>query len=317
MLPDPQLRTTRLTRRGDDLLVNDPVHDPPPGPAAFWARVKCPSAGLSPTLSRPAICWRQSPTWAAAGVLAVGDSSGCSRRRISGGLRPAEAVCLVKTDLVLPSRAGARHFSTGLALRSASSGPTEMPSHLAGSVGCRSWWGSLSGWCRTSCGNCSSEWCRRLPRGLRVVDGAGMVTGKCWPRSCSRPRRAARGSSCLISGANLHDSQVLIPLVKGIPPIRSRRGRRRRKPGKLHADRGYDYSHVRRWLRERGITHRIARKGSESSTRLGRHRWTIERTMSWLAGCRRRHRRYERKAESSPASASIACTLICYRRLAK
>ncbi|MFD4862533.1 ATP-binding cassette domain-containing protein [Streptomyces atratus] len=43
--------------------------------------------------------------------------------------------------------------------------------------------------------------------------------------------------------------------------------------------------------------HRIARKGVETSQRLGRHRWTIERTMSWLAGCRRLHRRCERKAE--------------------
>ncbi|MFF7183393.1 IS5 family transposase [Streptomyces sp. NPDC008121] len=100
-----------------------------------------------------------------------------------------------------------------------------------------------------------------------------------------------------ISGANLHDSQALIPLVKGIPPIRSRRGRRRRKPG---GDKGYDYAHLRRWLRERGITHRIARKGVESSQRLGRHRRTVER-----------------KADHILAFTSIACTLICYRRLAK
>ncbi|MFI8370963.1 IS5 family transposase [Streptomyces sp. NPDC085466] len=120
-----------------------------------------------------------------------------------------------------------------------------------------------------------------------------------------------------ISGANLHDSQALIPLVKGIPPIRSRRGRRRRKPGKLHADKGYDYRHLRQWLSGRGIRHRIARKGIESSTRLGRHRWTIERTMSWLGGCRRLHRRYERKAEHFLAFTAIACTLICYRRLTK
>jgi transposase len=105
--------------------------------------------------------------------------------------------------------------------------------------------------------------------------------------------------------------------VKGIPPIRSRRGRRRRRPAKLHADKGYDYDRLRRWLRGRGIRHRIARKGIESSTRLGRHRWTIERTMSWLAGCRRLHRRYERKAEHFLAFTSIACTLICYRRLTK
>ncbi|WP_459185607.1 IS5 family transposase, partial [Streptomyces sp.] len=96
-----------------------------------------------------------------------------------------------------------------------------------------------------------------------------------------------------ISGTNLHDSQALIPLVRGIPPIRSRRGPRRRRPAKLHADKGYYYNHLRRWLRRRGISHRIARKGIESSQRLGRHRWTVERTVSWLAGCRRLHRRYE------------------------
>lgn len=103
--------------------------------------------------------------------------------------------------------------------------------------------------------------------------------------------------------------------MKGIPPIRSCRGWRRRKPGKLHADKGYDYAHLRRWLRERGITHRIARKGVESSQRLGLHRWTVERTMAWLAGCRRLHRCYERKADHFLAFTSIACILICYRRL--
>jgi transposase len=61
----------------------------------------------------------------------------------------------------------------------------------------------------------------------------------------------------------------------------------------------------------------LARKGIESSTRLGRHRWTIERTMSWLGGCRRLHRRYERKAEHFPAFTAIACSLICYRKLSK
>lgn len=58
-----------------------------------------------------------------------------------------------------------------------------------------------------------------------------------------------------ISGANLPDSQALKPLVRGIPPIRSRRGPRRRRPAKLHADKGYDYDHLRRWLRSRGIQH--------------------------------------------------------------
>lgn len=120
-----------------------------------------------------------------------------------------------------------------------------------------------------------------------------------------------------ISGANMHDSQGLKPLVRGIPPIRSRHGPRRRRPAKLHADKGYDYDHLRRWLRRRGIRPRIARRGVESSARLGRHRWVVERTVSWLAGCRRLHRRYERKPGHFLAFVGIAATLICHRRLTK
>lgn len=120
-----------------------------------------------------------------------------------------------------------------------------------------------------------------------------------------------------ISGANMHDSLGLQPLVRGIPPVRSRRGPRRRRPVKLHADKGYDYDDLRRWLSERGIRPRIARKGIESSARLGRHRWVVERTVSWLAGCRRLHRRYERKAEHFLAFVGIAAALIGYRRLTK
>jgi hypothetical protein len=37
--------------------------------------------------------------------------------------------------------------------------------------------------------------------------------------------------------------------------------------------------------------------------------------VAWLSGCRRLHRRYERKAEHFPAFAGIAVSLICFRRL--
>jgi len=120
-----------------------------------------------------------------------------------------------------------------------------------------------------------------------------------------------------ISAANTHDSQALQPLVTAIPPIRSRRGPRRHRPGKLHADKGYDYPHLRRWLRLRGITPSIARRGIESSERLSRHRWVVERSVAWLSGCRRLHRRYERKPEHFLAFVGIAAALICYRRYAK
>jgi transposase len=41
-----------------------------------------------------------------------------------------------------------------------------------------------------------------------------------------------------VSAANTHDSLALIPLVQAIPVVRSRRGPRRRRPAKLHADKG-------------------------------------------------------------------------------
>ncbi|MEU8310792.1 IS5 family transposase [Actinomadura sp. NPDC048955] len=129
--------------------------------------------------------------------------------------------------------------------------------------------------------------------------------------------RAGLPLSVGISAANTHDKLALEPLVRGIAPTRSRRGPRRRRPAKLHGDKGYDYADLRRWLRGRGITPRIARRGIESSDRLGRHRWVVERTVSWLSGCRRLHRRYERKPEHFLAFVGIAATLICHRRLAK
>ncbi|MFD0692461.1 IS5 family transposase, partial [Actinomadura fibrosa] len=109
--------------------------------------------------------------------------------------------------------------------------------------------------------------------------------------------RAGLPLSVGISTANTHDKLALQPLVRGIAPVRSRHGPRRRRPGKLHADKGYDYADLRRWLRGRGIVPRIARRGIESSQRLGRHRWVVERTVSWFNGFRRLHRRYERKPE--------------------
>ncbi|WP_208026400.1 IS5 family transposase [Streptomyces sp. Tu 3180] len=168
------------------------------------------------------------------------------------------------------------------------------------------------------------DWSRRAIDSVSVRALKGQLTG---PNPTDRGKKGSKihlivdrqglPLSIGISAADLHDSQALIPLVRGIPPIRSRRGPRRRRPGKLHGDKGYDYRHLRRWLASRGIRHRLARKGIESSRHLGRHRWVVERTVSWLSGCRRLHRRYERKPEHFLAFTAIAATLICHRRLAK
>jgi transposase len=64
-------------------------------------------------------------------------------------------------------------------------------------------------------------------------------------------------------------------------------------------------------LRGRGITPRIARRGIDSSERLGRYRWVVERPLSWLLGFRRLVVRYERRAELLQGLLHLACTLIC------
>jgi transposase len=69
-------------------------------------------------------------------------------------------------------------------------------------------------------------------------------------------------------------------------------------------------------LRHSGsILRRIARHGIESSERLGRHRWVVERTLSWLNRLRRLKVRYERRADIHQAFLSLGCALICWRAL--
>lgn len=83
----------------------------------------------------------------------------------------------------------------------------------------------------------------------------------------------------LISAANTNDHVLLERPVDSVTPVRRPLGQPRTRPDKLHGDRGYDYRVCRAALRRRGITARIARKGIESSTRLGRHRHVIERAL--------------------------------------
>jgi IS5 family transposase len=117
-----------------------------------------------------------------------------------------------------------------------------------------------------------------------------------------------------LSAANVHDSQFLALTVDAVPPVRRRhhRGRPRRRPAKLHADKAYDYARCRHALRRRHIASRIARRGIDSSARLGRHRWVVERTLAWLTGFRRLRARYERRVDIHLGFSTLACALICW-----
>jgi IS5 family transposase len=124
-------------------------------------------------------------------------------------------------------------------------------------------------------------------------------------------------AACL-SAANTHDSVLLEQVVDAVSPVkgpRGRPGRPRKRPVKLHLDKGYDYPRCRRALRRRGITPRIARRGIEPRDKLGRHRYVVERSLAWLLGYRRLQVRYERRADILLGYLHLACALICLKSL--
>jgi IS5 family transposase len=121
--------------------------------------------------------------------------------------------------------------------------------------------------------------------------------------------------SVTTSAANVHDSVVFEELLDAIKPIKRPRGRPRKRPQKLHADKAYDDKKCARALKKRGIKRRIARKKVESSEKLGRHRWVVERTLAWVAKYRRLTIRYERRDDIHEAFLVLGCSMICFNYL--
>jgi transposase len=118
-----------------------------------------------------------------------------------------------------------------------------------------------------------------------------------------------------LTGGNRNDITQLIPLVDAVPALRGRVGRPRRRPQALVADRGYDHDSYRAQLRRRGIRPLIARRKTVHGSGLGRLRWPVERSLSWLHQFRRLLVRFERRAEMHEAFLVLGCCLICLRKL--
>lgn len=163
---------------------------------------------------------------------------------------------------------------------------------------------------------------RRAGLGARGGQKGGEATG---PNPTDRGKpgskrhvvvdRAGTPLAVTLTAANVHDSKQLEATLDAIAPVRGKPGRPRRRPLKLHADKGYDYAFCRVACRQRGIVPRIARKGIESRERLGRHRWVVERTLAWLNRYRRLTVRYERRASIHLAFLTLGCALTCWQTL--
>ena len=116
-----------------------------------------------------------------------------------------------------------------------------------------------------------------------------------------------------LTGANAHDVTELIALVDAIPAVAGKAGHPKSKPEIVQADRGYDSEPHRQALRDRKIEPLIAKRGQPHGSGLGRTRWVVERTISWLHQFRRLRIRFEKRHEIHEAFLAIGCALICLR----
>lgn len=55
----------------------------------------------------------------------------------------------------------------------------------------------------------------------------------------------------------------------------------------------------------------------DSSAKLGRHRWVVERTFAWMARFRRLSVRHDRRADIHLALTTLAAALICLNQIGR
>ena len=101
-----------------------------------------------------------------------------------------------------------------------------------------------------------------------------------------------------------------------------RRGRPRKKPLRIIADKGYDSDPLRKRLKRRGIelvcpnrSNRRSKTQDGRKLRRYRRRWKVERTFAWLGNFRRLVVRWDRSLTIYSGFFHVACLMITLRQL--
>ena len=90
------------------------------------------------------------------------------------------------------------------------------------------------------------------------------------------------------------------------------RGRENRSLKRLLGDRAYSsrwHEGMLRWL---GIEPLLAKRGVAHGSGLGKWRWVVERTLSWLHSFKRLRVRFDRTARIHEGFLRLACALVCW-----
>ena len=167
----------------------------------------------------------------------------------------------------------------------------------------------------------------KLNPDLVVIDGVyvrafggGEVTG---PSPVDRRKKGSKHTLMVdrqgiplairTAAANASDHRQIIPLVLDFPRVGGKPGRPRELPAEVYADRGYDSDDTRALLRWIGVQPRIGKRNTKHGSGLGKVRWVVERTISWIKGLRRMRIRYERLKVIQEAWNTLAAAVVCFR----
>ncbi len=120
--------------------------------------------------------------------------------------------------------------------------------------------------------------------------------------------------------ANQPDAELALEMLDAIPPCVGRRGRPRRRPGTFQGDGAYGIKAIVAEVVQRRVNSLLAPYGKarkEHGSGLGKTRYVVERTLSWVDNFRRLKLCYERFGEHFQSFHGLAACLICANRVEK
>lgn len=118
--------------------------------------------------------------------------------------------------------------------------------------------------------------------------------------------------------ANQPDAELALEMLDAIPPCAGQRGRPQRRPKAFQGDGAYGIKAIIAAVARRRVRSLLAPYGNARTTHgsgLGKTRYVVERSLSWMSNFRRLKLCYERFGEQFQAFHELAACLICASRI--
>jgi len=120
--------------------------------------------------------------------------------------------------------------------------------------------------------------------------------------------------------ANQPDAELALEMLDAIPPCAGEKGRPRHRPKAFQGDGAYGIHAIVAEVIRRCVDSLLAPYGKARKSHgsgLGKTRYVVERSLSWMSKLRRLKLCYEREGEHFQAFHELAACLICAGRITK